>query len=168
MLDGLMRLELMLARLESVVAVAALAVAAVAMGVSVAIRVFALPVPDTGEWAIVAMSPLTFVGAALCSYLHRHLTADIIDALPAGWLRRVLDLLVALLVVTFGAFFTALAWELFDYALSSGERLIDLGTPIAVPTGFMFAGAVLMTFHAVLDVIRALAGRAPGGCDPWR
>lgn len=166
-LDALMRFELILARFENVVVIIALAVAVVAVGISVLIRTFDLSIPDTGEWAIVAMSPLTFVGAAFCSHLHRHLTADIVEMLPPGPLRRALDAIAALLCLIFGLFFIALAWDLFDYTLTSGERLIDLGTPVAVPAGFMFVGAVLMTFHSALAIWRAIEGYEYGGTNPW-
>lgn len=167
MLDALMRVERVLARMENAVVITAMAVAILAVGVSVVIRTFNLPIPDTGEWAMVAMSPLTFIGAALCSHLHRHLTADIVEMLPPGPLHRGLDAIAAVLCLVFGLFFIALAWDLFDYARTSGETLIDLGTPIAIPAGFMLAGAALMTFHAALDIWRALVGREPGGFNPW-
>lgn len=166
-LDALMRVEVGLARMENAVVITAMVVAILAVGASVVIRTFDLPIDDTGEWAMVAMSPLTFIGAALCSHLHKHLTADIVEMLPPGPLHRCLDAVAAVLCLVFGLFFIALAWDLFDYARTSGETLIDLGTPIAIPAGFMLAGAALMTFHAVLDVWRALVGREPGGFNPW-
>jgi len=166
-LDALMRVELVLARIENVVVITAMAVAIIAVGASVVIRTFNLPIPDTGEWAMVAMSPLTFIGAALCSHLHRHLTADIVEMLPPGPLHRTLDAIASLLCLAFGLFFIALAWDLFDYSRTSGEKLTDLGTPVAVPAGFMLAGAALMAFHSALDIWRALVGREPGGFDPW-
>lgn len=166
-LDALMRVERVLARIENAVVITAMAVAILAVGVSVVIRTFNLPIPDTGEWAMVAMSPLTFIGAALCSHMHKHLTADILEMLPPGLLHRCLDAIAAALCLVFGLFFIALAWDLFDYARSSGETLIDLGTPVAIPAGFMLAGASLMTFHSALDIWRALVGREPGGFDPW-
>lgn len=168
LLGALMRVELAIARVESAVAILALAVAIGAVGASVAIRGLNLPIPDVGEWAIVAMSPLTFVGAALCTHLHRHLTADLVEAMPHGGLRRGLEVVSTLLCLLFGYYFISLSYDLFDYALTSGERLIDLGTPVAVPVGFMLAGAVLMTFHAALDLVRVLSGHRPGGIDPWR
>lgn len=168
LLGAFMRVELVLARMENAVVITAMVVAIVAVAMSVAIRFFNLPIPDTGEWAMVAMSPLTFIGGALCSHLHRHLTADIVEMLPPGRLRRSLDAVAAVLCLIFGLFFIGLAWDLFDYARTSGERLIDLGTPVAVPAGFVLAGATLMTFHAVLDIWRALEGRDPGGYNPWR
>lgn len=167
LLGRAMRVEVVLARVETAVAIAALAVAMLAVAASIAIRAFALPFPDTGEWAIVAISPLTFMGAALCSHLHKHLTADIVETLPAGWLRRGLDALSSGLCFVFGAVFVVIAWDLFDYAWSSGEKLIDLGTPVAVPAAFMVAGAALIALHGAMDVWRALAGRPPGGTDPW-
>ena len=36
-----------------------------------------------------------------------------------------------------------------------------------VGIGIVLVGAVLMTFHAVLDLIRAIAGYEPGGFNPW-
>lgn len=167
MLGAFMRVELVLARMENAVVISAMVVAIVAVAMSVVVRTFNLSIPDTGEWAMVAMSPLTFIGGALCSHLHKHLTADIVEMLPPGMLRRSLDAIAAVLCLVFGLFFIALAWDLFDYARSSGERLIDLGTPVAIPAGFVFAGAVLMTFHAVLDIWRAFEGREPGGYNPW-
>ncbi|MDF2998573.1 MAG: putative inner rane protein [Xanthobacteraceae bacterium] len=166
-LDTLMRAELVLARMENAVVITAMVVAILAVGASVMIRTFDLPISDTGEWAMVAMSPLTFIGAALCSHMHKHLTADIVEMLPPGPLHRCLDAIAAVLCLVFGLFFIALAWDLFDYSRASGETLIDLGTPVAIPAGFMLAGAALMTFHSALDIWRALVGREPGGFDPW-
>jgi TRAP-type C4-dicarboxylate transport system permease small subunit len=166
-LDSLMRLERRVARFESGLAVASWVVVVVAILVSLAIRAFNLPIPDPGELALVAMSPLTFIGAALCSHLHKHLTADIVDMLPRGPLLQTLEALTAVLFIVFAGFFAYLAWELFDYAMRSRERLTDLGTPVLVPVSFMLLGALLMGFHAILDLGRACLGHEPGGLDPW-
>lgn len=166
-LDRLMRFELIVARVESKIAMASWLVAALSVLASLVIRAFALPIPDTGEWALVAMSPLTFVGAALCSHLHKHLTADIVEMLPRGALLQVLEAVIAILFIIFSVFLSALALDLFDYALSSNERLTDLGTPLAVPVAFILLGAILMGFHAIVDLLRACAGREPGGINPW-
>ena len=166
-LDRLMRFELIVARVESKIAMASWLVATLSVLASLVIRAFALPIPDTGEWALVAMSPLTFVGAALCSHLHKHLTADIVEMLPRGALLQVLEAVIAILFIIFSVFLSALALDLFDYALSSNERLTDLGTPLAVPVAFILLGAILMGFHAIVDLLRACAGREPGGINPW-
>jgi TRAP-type C4-dicarboxylate transport system permease small subunit len=167
LLDRLMAVEKAIAGIEIWVVIAALAVIILAVLVSVLIRSFALALPDTGEIAIVAMSPLTFVGGALCSHLHLHLSGDLLANLPEGRLKRGLDAVVAFLTGLFGLFFVVLAWDLFAYAFETRETLIDFGTPVALPVGFMLCGAVLIVFHAGLDIWRALAGRKPGGIDPW-
>lgn len=167
LLDRLMRLELRLAHVEDWLATASWLIVVLAVLVSLAIRAFALPIPDTGEWALVAMSPLTFIGAALCSHLHKHLTADIVEMLPRGPLLQALEGIVAILFIIFAVFFALLAHEMLDYAVNSRERLTDLGTPLAIPVFFMFLGALLMGFHAILNLMRALLGREPGGIDPW-
>lgn len=167
LLDLLMRLERQVARVEGAIAMLAWCVAVLAILASLAVRAFGLGLPDTGEWALVAMSPLTFVGASLCSHLHKHLTADIAEMLPRGLLLQVLEGITAALFVVFSVYFARLSFDLFDYAVSAKEKLIDLGTPLAIPVSFMLLGAVLMGFHAVLDLLRACLGREPGGIDPW-
>jgi TRAP-type C4-dicarboxylate transport system permease small subunit len=166
-LDRIMRFEVLVARMESRIALASWIVAVLAILASLAIRTLSLPIPDTGEWALVAMSPLTFIGGALCSHLRRHLTADIVEMLSRGPMLQILEAVSALLFIIFGVFFVALSMELFNYAVTSRERLTDLGTPIAIPVGCMLLGAGLMIFHAVLDFIRACLGREPGGYAPW-
>jgi TRAP-type C4-dicarboxylate transport system permease small subunit len=167
LLDRVMTAERWVAKVEGWVAIAALLAAILCVFTSILIRTFSLAIPDTGEWAIVAMSPLTFIGGALCSHLHKHLTADIVETLKPGRLRQCLDLIAAVLTFAFGIFFVMIGWDLLDYTLYSGERLTDLGTPVYVPAAFMAAGAALVTFHSAVNIWRALAGREPGGIDPW-
>lgn len=166
-LDKLMRCEVIVAKVESKIAIASWLVVVLAILMSLAIRAFDLPIPDTGEWALVAMSPLTFVGAALCSHLHKHLTADIVEMLPRGPMLQILEAIAAILFIIFSVFLAAMGFDLLEYALSSNEKLTDLGTPVAVPVAFILIGAVLMCFHATLDLIRACVGREPGGLNPW-
>jgi TRAP-type C4-dicarboxylate transport system permease small subunit len=167
LLDRVMTAERWVAKVEGWVAIAALLAAILCVFTSILIRTFSLAIPDTGEWAIVAMSPLTFIGGALCSHLHKHLTADIVETLKPGRVRQCLDLIAAVLTFAFGIFFVMIGWDLLDYTLYSGERLTDLGTPVYVPAAFMAAGAALVTFHSAINIWRALAGREPGGIDPW-
>ncbi|MGY6633150.1 MAG: TRAP transporter small permease [Alkalilacustris sp.] len=147
-------------------AIVTVAMAAILTGIllGVGTRLLALRAPNLGEIAIVAMSPLTFVGAALCSYLRRHITLDIAEFLPSDAMRRAVRFAAAAAMAVFAGYLTFIAWDFFLFVLSSGERLIDLGTPIAVPVGFFVLGAALMLVHAVLDMLReALGLPAPGG-----
>lgn len=150
--------EHLLGRIEGAVAAVALAAILVGILAGVATRLLALPVANFGELAVVAMSPLTFVGAALCSYLHRHITIDLADMLPSGKVRRIVHMGSALSMSVFSGYLIWLSWDFFRYALSSGERLIDLGTPLWIPTGFMVLGAGLMLLHALCDFLRLAIG----------
>ena len=167
LLGRVMGFELVLARCENAVAIAALTVAILSVTISIVIRSFALSVPDTGEWAIVAMAPLTFVGAGLCSHLHKHLTADIVETLPDGWLRRGLDAVASALCFAFGLFFVVIAWDLFEYALSSREKLTDLGAHLLPFPPVSWWRAQRSSPFTGPWMWRALAGREPGGIDPW-
>ncbi|AMG89991.1 TRAP transporter small permease [Bordetella parapertussis] len=153
------RAERWLLRGEMAVSVAALAVIMATVAISVAARALLLPIPNLTEWAVTAMSALTFLGASACTALRRHINIEVVDLLPAGALRFAAHLASLLAQLVFGVMFAITAWGFFDYALDSGEKLIDLGTPVALPSGLMVAGAALIALHAALAIYRLVAGR---------
>lgn len=158
------RIERALGFFEAAIVTVAMATILAGILMGVGTRLLAVRAPNLGEIAIVAMSPLTFVGAALCSYLRRHITLDIAEFLPSAALRRAVRFAAAAAMAVFAAYVTYIAWDFFLFARSSGERLIDLGTPVAVPVGFFVLGAALMLVHAVFDMLRELLGLpAPAG-----
>lgn len=139
---------------------AALALVAILIGVGLTIitRAIRLPIPSTGELAIVAMAPLTFIGAAFASYMHQHITIDIIDAVANAPIRRLAAILASLSMCVFAGTYSWLALAFFQYVWSSGERLIDLGIPVWIPVGCIVIGSVLMLVHSSLDVLRLVLG----------
>jgi len=160
------RVEAVLFRCEAVLVSICLALMLATIVVSVVTRYFALPLPNVAELATVAMAPLTFVGAALCTYLNMHIAIDVAELLPTPFLRRLAHAAATASQVVFSAVFGYVAWEFYAYAAESGERLIDLGTPVAVPGAFMVAGTVLMAFHALADLYRTARGLRHPGRDP--
>lgn len=148
------RFEVLLYRFEAVVTVAALAVTLVAVAISVTARFFNLPIPNTGEWALVAMSPLAFVGAAMCTYLGGHICVDVAQLLPSQRLRAIARAVASSAQLMFATLFVYSAWSFFAYALESGERLLDLGTPLAIPAAFLVIGSALIIVHAAADLVR--------------
>ena len=51
--------------------------------------------------------------------------------------------------------------DFFRTALGSGERGLDLGTPVAVPTFFFPLGMALVLLHSVAELVRAVTGEPP-------
>lgn len=143
----------MLGAFEKQVAALSMIIIMLAISATIVVRLFNLPLPSLGEVAVVAMSPLTFIGGALCSHLHQHITIDVAELMPNNVFKTLLRGLAALSMAAFGAIFTWLAWNLFTYAVESGEQLIDLGTPIWIPTGFMVLGAALICVHSIIDLL---------------
>lgn len=158
------RTEQRLYALEKWICVIALAVMLGAVALGVAIRYWNLPLPNVGEWAVVAMSPLTFVGAALCTKAHAHISVDVIRQLRNPRVRCLADLAVVLSMLVFAGVYAWLGWALFTDALASGERLLDVGTPLAVPVAFLWAGMLCMMAHCLLDLWRTASTgcRGPG------
>lgn len=138
---------------EKQVAALSMIVIMIAIAATIIVRLFNLPIPSLGEIAVVAMSPLTFIGGALCSHLHQHITIDVVELMPNNLFKTLLRGLSALSMAVFGGIFAVLAWNLFRYAFESGERLIDLGTPIWIPTGCMVIGAALICVHSIIDLL---------------
>ena len=157
------RVEGLLAGVEKRIAAVSSLVIVAAIAMTILVRVAGLPLPSFGEYALVAMSPLTFVGAAFCSYMHRHITIDIVSQFGNGTFQRLARIAASVAMAAFAAIFTWISWKLFLHAFSSGESLIDLGTPVWIPVGFIVLGSVLMFLHATLDVLRLCLGAPQTG-----
>lgn len=150
-------------RVEKWICIVSLVAMLVGISFSVAVRYFNLHLPDTGEIAIFAMAPLTFVGAAMCTYTGTHIAVDVIQQVQSAWLRRVGRLAAALAMIVFGAVYFHTSLSFFQAALSSGERGLDLGMPVSIPAFFFPLGMALVVLHAVAELIRAAANEAPIG-----
>lgn len=148
---------------EKWICIASLVAMLVAVCVSVATRFFNLPIPDTGEIAILAMAPLTFVGAAMCSYTGTHIAVDIIQHVDNAHVRRLGRVVVALAMIVFGTVYFRTSLDFFRTALTSGERGLELGTPIAIPTFFFPLGMALVLLHSVAELVRAAANEPATG-----
>lgn len=148
-------------RVERVVAIGSLVVMLFTVAASVAIRYFNLQIPNVAEWAVVAMAPLTFVGGAMCSYLHAHIAIDLIKLVKNGMLQRLARGAVAVAMLGFSGVYVGLAWSLFTDAVRSNEKMLDMGTPVYVSMAFLLAGMVLMTFHGALELWRVAVNAPP-------
>jgi TRAP-type C4-dicarboxylate transport system permease small subunit len=112
------------------------------------------------------MAPLTFVGAALCTFTGTHIAVDIIKHVQKPLVQRVGRVIVALSMIVFGAVYFYTGWEFFSAALNSGEKGLDLGTPIAIPVFFLPLGMALVVLHAVAEMVRAIAN-SPPACEEF-
>lgn len=143
-------------RAEKWICIVSLVSMLVGISFSVAVRYFNLHLPDTGEVAIFAMAPLTFVGAAMCTYTGSHIAVDVIQQVKLPWVRRTGRVVTAVAMIVFGSVYCWTALEFFQTALSSGERGLDLGIPVAIPTFFFPLGMALVVLHAMAELIRAV------------
>jgi len=150
-------------RAEKWICIISLVAMLVGISFSVAVRYFNLPLPDTGEIAIFAMAPLTFIGAAMCTYTGAHIAVDVIQQVRWPLVRRAGRVVTALAMIVFGAVYCWTALDFFQTALSSGERGLDLGIPISIPTFFFPLGMGLVVLHAVAELIRAGTNEASAG-----
>lgn len=150
-------------RAEKWICIVSLVAMLVGIALSVVVRYFNLHLPDTGEIATFAMAPLTFVGAAMCTYTGTHIAVDIIQQVKNQWVRRIGRMITALAMMAFGAVYFWTALEFFQTALSSGERGLDLGTPVAIPTVFFPIGMALVVLHSVAELVRAITNEPSVG-----
>ncbi len=153
--------EYRLFRIEGWICVASLLVMLVTVSLSVAVRYFNLGLPNVAEWAIVAMSPLTFVGAAMCTYAQSHIAVDVVKLLPQALLRRAARGAVALALLAFAGVYAWIGMLFFVDMQRSGERMLDMGTPVYVPVFFLMSGMTLMLLHAAIELWRVLCDRPP-------
>lgn len=148
-------------RVERWICVLSLVVMLLTVSVSVAVRYFNLGLPNVAEWAIVAMSPLTFIGAAMCTYSQSHIAVDVVKLLPQAGLRRAARGGVALALLVFAGVYAWIGTLFFIDVRQSGERMLDMGTPVYVPVFFLMLGMALMLVHAAIELWRVLSDQPP-------
>lgn len=153
--------------LERLICSACLLVMLFTVVLSVLVRTFNWPIPNVAEWALAAMSPLAFVGTAMCAKKRAHIAVDIIEQINKLWVKRLSDLLIAMSMLAFAAVYAWLGWSLFEDAVFTGERWLDMGTPIYVPIFFFAAGMAATAFHGLCDLYR-LAMSLMLGTNPSR
>lgn len=152
-------LERRLFQVEKWICVASVAVMLVAVCITVLARYFNLPLQGTGELATFAMAPLTFIGAAMCSYTGTHIAVDVIKHMPGAALKRGARLLVALAMLVFALTYLTSGWYFFANALASGEKGLDMGIPVAIPVFFLPLGMALALMHALAELLRVFANK---------
>lgn len=148
-------------QVEKWICIASLLAMLLAVIVSVLARYFNLPIPDMSEIAIFAMAPLTFVGAAMCTYTGTHISIDIIQHVQSRHVRRLGRVIVALAMIVFGAVYFTTALDFFQGAMLFGERGLGLGIPLTIPTFFFPLGMALVLLHAVAELFRAATDEPP-------
>jgi TRAP-type C4-dicarboxylate transport system permease small subunit len=84
-----------------------------------------------------------------------------VKLIPQEWIRRTARGLVAATLLAFAGVYSWLGYDFFKDMLISGERMLDMGTPVAFPIFFLMAGMVLMLFHGAVELWRVLTGRPP-------
>lgn len=158
-LDRWFLIERRLYGLEKAICVSSLLIMLLAVTGSVIVRNFNLPVLNPGEYGIIAMSPLTFVGAAMCSYTGTHIAVDIIALVKSEVVRRLARLAVALAMICFATVYLWTGWHYMMDAADSGERLLDTGTPIIISLMFLPLGMAMVLAHTASEILRVATGR---------
>ena len=64
--------------------------------------------------------------------------------------------MVALCLLGFAGVYAWIGLLFFLDVRQSGERMLDMGTPVWVPVFFLLAGMVLMLVHAAIELWRVL------------
>lgn len=146
---------------EKAVCIAALAVMLFAITMSVLVRYLNLPIPNFAEWGVVAMAPLTFIGLAMCTYTGTHIAVDLVNSLRSPLLRRIGRFCTGTASIAFATVYFTSSWIFFREILESGEKMMDMGTPLSVPLAFLPIGLVLVLFHSALEIWRTIADISP-------
>jgi TRAP-type C4-dicarboxylate transport system permease small subunit len=131
----------------------ALATMVVTVFLTILVRNLNLPWPNFGEWALVSVIPLTFVGAAMCTYLGSHISVDALRLIGLRGVSTLSRVVTAVANMVFSGIFVYSGWFVFSEAVESGEQMLELGTPLAIPLAFIPVGMALMLFHSLIDLL---------------
>lgn len=146
-------------------AVCALAMLAMALSTvaSVVVRNLGLALPNYAEIGLAALVPLTLIGGALCTYLGSHISVEIINAAGSPRVRRAASAITAIGVLAFAAIYFRSGWIIMQEFRVTGDKLLDLGTPLWPLAALFPVGMALMTFHVAMQMIAMLLDGTEGG-----
>ena len=156
-LEWLHRIEKAVYAAERMVFSGSLIVMLLAVGYTVIVRNLGLASPNYGELGLAAMVPLTLIGGAMCTYLGSHISVEIVNATSSRLLKSAGGLIVALATIAFAALYAYSGSILIEDFRSSGDKLLDLGTPLWLLAVFFPIGMLLMIFHSVVRIVSIIA-----------
>lgn len=148
---------------EKAVCALALLVMALATFVSVVVRNLGLALPNYSEIGLAALAPLTLIGGALCTYQGSHISVEIVHAVGSRPLRRVASAITAIGVLAFATIYFRSGWVIMQEFRMTGDKLLDLGTPLWPLAALFPVGMALMAFHVVMQMIAMVIDRTEGG-----
>lgn len=149
----IVKIENQIFSIEKWICTLALAIMVVSVFLTVFIRNLNLPWPNFGEWAMVSVIPLTFIGAAMCTYLGSHIAVDAVRLIGLRGIGKLSRAITAVGNMCFSVIFLYSGWFVFHEVAESGERMLELGTPLTIPLIFIPVGMALMLFHSVVDLL---------------
>ncbi len=152
-LGWLVDIENWMFKIEKWICTLALAIMVVAVFVTVFVRNLNLPWPNFGEWAMVSVIPLTFIGAAMCTYLGSHISVDAVRLIGLRGIDSLSRAITAVGNLCFSGVFVYSGWFVFNEVVDSGEQMLELGTPLTIPLVFIPVGMALMLFHSAVDLL---------------
>lgn len=148
---------------EKAVCALAMLVMALATVASVVVRNLGLALPNYSEIGLAALAPLTLIGGALCTYLGSHISVEIVHAAGGPRIRRVAAAITAIGVLAFAAIYFRSGWILMQEFHLTGDKLLDLGTPLWPLAALFPVGMALMIFHVVMQMIAMVVDGTEGG-----
>ncbi|MGI2327934.1 TRAP transporter small permease [Planococcus sp. YIM B11945] len=106
------------------------------------------------EIGMLGMSILTFIGTSAITYSKDHITIELEQVIHSTKVVHWMKIITDVIMIIFGVVFISVAYSFFEFAVTSGDKTIELGIPVAIPVGAMLLGVALMVFHALCDLIR--------------
>ena len=99
---------------------------------------------------------ITFFGASVAIKYGAHMSVNIIEYIPARWLKRWIDVLVALLGLIFCVVTLYFSWLLVLRIKGFGQRTPAMQIPMYVPYAIIPFGFASMTIRFTIKLIQAV------------
>ncbi|NYT24615.1 TRAP transporter small permease [Alcaligenaceae bacterium] len=151
-------LERMAYSVERFICIASLVVMVFATGYAVMTRNLHIASPNYGELGLAALIPLTLVGGAMCTYLGSHISVEIMQVAPSRFLRNIAEIAAAVFSIVFACFYIYSGVILVEEFRYTGDKLLDLGTPLWILAAFFPFGMGLMIFHCIVRMLCVVFG----------
>lgn len=141
-------------KFESIIIIVSLMAMFLAVVVQVIARALGLSSIGMSEIGMLGMSVLTFIGTAAITYTKDYITIELEQIIKSKKVVHWMKIITNIIMIIFGVLFVTVAYPLFLFTITSGDKTLELGIPVAVSIGAMLLGVLLLIFHSLCDLLR--------------
>jgi TRAP-type transport system small permease protein len=151
------RFEEILFKIEKFVITLMMLIMFVTVFFQVITRFFNLPIPDTSDISILAVTIMTFIGAGLLVYTKGHITLEVTSLIKSKKWVFIFDICTHIAMLVIIGVLLNIGYSLLTFAIESREATMAMRIPMSIPFSALVIGLILMVIHTIGIILKLIS-----------